>query len=94
MAAGASDTNAVWHVRGETGDRRRDSPLVVLGLVCGAEMSTRTQLVLPKSVSDYNPENWVSGGPLPGLAECLREMDSRFLLVRSEGEPERAGAMV
>ena len=48
--------------------------------------------MFPKSVSDSNPENWVSGGPLPVLAECLREMGSGFLLVRSEGEPELAMA--
>ena len=48
--------------------------------------------MLPKSGSDSNPENWVSGGTFPGLAECARERDSRFVLVRSEGEEKRAMA--
>ena len=46
--------------------------------------------MLPKSVSDSKPEYWVSGGPLPGLTECLRDMDSRFLLVRADGESQCA----
>lgn len=65
MDAGSRNSNTVWHLGGETGDRKISSPTGVVGLYCGAELSTSPRIVSPKPVADSSPKKlgWRRAAP-------------------------------